>query len=125
MQWFFSLSFFSVTAPPKKVLQDDVKLVEQGLVAMVVIYFGSQELPDDPSKVLREDLQEKLSDPTKAFERAKDMLKVRKREVQEDGSIKPSTETQLKDHTPEPGNSQQPVRRSVDKGKVPKWFKMK
>ncbi len=102
-----------------------MKLVEQGLVAMVVIYFGSQELPDDPSKVLREDLQEKLSDPTKAFERAKEMLKVRKREIQEDGSIKPSTETQLKDHSPQPSSSQQPVRRSVDKGKVPKWFKMK
>jgi len=122
-----TLEFYLFTAPPKKVLQDETKLVDEGLVAMVVIYFGSQNMPEN-NKVLKPAFYNQLSDPEKAFDLAKNKLKVRKRESEsDDGVIKPSTETQAKDHSQDPSTSrsQQPVKRSADKGAVPKWFKMK
>jgi len=99
--------------------------VEAGLVAMVVIYFGSQNMPES-NQVLKADFYNKLSDPAKVFDLAKTKLKVRKRESEvDDGEIKPSTETQLKDHSKDASSQSQPVKRPVDKGAVPKWFKMK
>lgn len=98
---------------------------------MVVIYFGSQMMPQD-NRVLKHDLYSKLSDPEKAFDLAKSKLRVRKLEGGEDDQdIKPSTETQLKDSSAAATSSNsnqtpaQPIRRTLDKGKVPKWFKMK
>jgi len=117
------LEFYLFTAPPKTVLQDEVKLVDEGLVAMVVLYFGAEAMPEN-NRVLKEDVYLKISDPEKTFELAKEKLKVRQSQEDDDHQIKPSTETQLQDR-PEPTPQQQPVRRPVDKGKVPKWFKMK
>ncbi|ODN04619.1 Tether containing UBX domain for GLUT4 [Orchesella cincta] len=119
-----ALEFYLFTAPPKKVLNDDMKLVDEGLVAMVVLYIGAESMPEN-NRVLKQDIYSRVSDPEKSFELAKEKLKVRQSEEDNDHEIKPSTETQLKDHASSNGPQQQPVRRPVDKGKVPKWFKMK
>ncbi|CAL8122919.1 unnamed protein product [Orchesella dallaii] len=117
-----SLEFYLFTAPPKNVLKDEIKLVDEGLVAMVVLYFGAEDMPEN-NRVLKEDVYSRISDPDKTFELAKEKLKVRQCEEDNDHEIKPSTETQIKDHSE--STQPQPVRRPVDKGKVPKWFKMK
>lgn len=106
-------------------LEDNAKLVDEGLVAKVVVYFGSQQMPD---RVLKQDIYERISDPEQAFELAKNKLQVRKREHDEQEAVKASSETQLKDHSevnqPSSSRAAAPIRRT-DKGKVPKWFKMK
>jgi len=121
-----TLEFYLFTAPPKNVLKDEVKLVDEGLVAMVVLYFGAEYMPEN-YMILKEDVYKRVSDPEKTFELAKEKLKVRKSEEEEENQINPSTETQIKDHSQSASSSTQPqpVRRPVDKGKVPKWFKMK
>jgi len=140
----------TVSTPPKKILQKETRLVEEGLVGMAVIYFGFEDSSVSTDQaVLKPEIYSKVSDPVTAFEFIRNKLRKEKREMisttMDEMSSPPITQSDSEASQNPSGTSanssseasrsinevrrkpvQQPrnVTGTSDPGSVPKWFKL-
>jgi len=119
------LNFYLFTAPPKKILDRGTLMVEEGVVGMAVIYFGSDDQSAPPDqKILKPDFYNKLSAPDAVNEFVHKKLKKSENSsaVASNGPVSNSNNMDASSAS----TSRRPVQTNPPKkptGAVPKWFR--
>jgi tether containing UBX domain for GLUT4 len=127
------LNFYLFKAPPKTLLDGDKTLLQENLLGLAIIYFGSDTKLE---RYFKEELYSKVSDPQEVFKNSRSLAEysgpqhqtprdggaemVERREPVE--TVSKSAQEPKADGQPTAGASR--PTRTTNSGVVPKWFKV-